>query len=124
MIKINDTRVPIYSWAVDIEESALQQARDIANYMPVHDHLAIMADAHMGMGMPIGGVMPLVDAISPNAVGSDIGCGMYAVRTNMKEMGLGHHEQIRELIKENIPMGFNKHERRDESRFFNEGPCV
>lgn len=109
MKKITDTKVPIFSWAEDIEGSALQQAIDIVNNLPVYDHLALMPDAHMGMGMPIGGVMPLYSAIAPNAVGVDIGCGMLAVRTNLTDIDIEDHKAIRGLIRAAVPMGFNKH---------------
>jgi len=37
---------------------------------------ALMADAHLGYGLPIGGVLALKDAICPYAVGVDIACRM------------------------------------------------
>ena len=33
--------------------------------------------------MPIGGVLALKDAVCPNAVGVDIGCGMAFAQTNI-----------------------------------------
>lgn len=122
MNKLTDTKVPIYSWAVGLEDSAMQQARDIANMMPVHSHLALMPDAHMGMGMPIGGVMPLIDAIAPNAVGVDIGCGMLAVRTSLISMNIEDHKEIRSIIRENVPVGFNKHDEPREWNGFEKAP--
>lgn len=55
----------------------MEQARNIADLPFVHSH-AIMPDAHQGYGMPIGGVMAIEGEVIPNAVGVDIGCGMYA----------------------------------------------
>ncbi len=54
--------------------------------MPIAPHLALMPDIHLGKGMPIGGVLPLVNAISPNCVGVDIGCGLLAVKTDLTEI--------------------------------------
>ena len=70
-------------WIEDIEEGALQQAKNLANLPFEFSHIAIMPDSHQGYGMPIGGVMATENAIVPNAVGVDIGCGMCFVGTNM-----------------------------------------
>ena len=43
-----------------------------------------MADAHVGIGSTIGSVIPTEGAIIPAAVGVDIGCGMIAVRTDLR----------------------------------------
>ena len=43
-----------------------------------------MPDSHHGYGMPIGGVMATKDVVIPNAVGVDIGCGMCAMKTNIR----------------------------------------
>ena len=43
-----------------------------------------MADGHLGYGMPIGGVVAYDNAVSPEGVGFDIGCGNKAVRTDRK----------------------------------------
>jgi tRNA-splicing ligase RtcB len=61
--------------------------------------------------MPIGGVLAAVDTIVPNAVGVDIGCGMRAVRTNVKAVDLGRLEltNIMSEIRDMVPVGFNKH---------------
>ncbi len=44
---------------------------------------AICADGHKGYAIPIGGVLAYHNAVSPNGVGFDIGCGVKAVRTDM-----------------------------------------
>jgi tRNA-splicing ligase RtcB len=43
---------------------------------------ALMADGHLGYGMPIGGVGAFDNQVSPSFVGYDIACGNLAVRTN------------------------------------------
>jgi tRNA-splicing ligase RtcB len=47
----------------------------------IHPHVALMPDAHLGLGATVGSVIPTDRAIIPAAVGVDIGCGMMAVRT-------------------------------------------
>jgi len=68
---ITTTKAPVKIWASDIEESALGQATTIADSMPIYPHLALMPDVHMGKGMPLGGALPIVNAISPYCVGVD-----------------------------------------------------
>jgi tRNA-splicing ligase RtcB (3'-phosphate/5'-hydroxy nucleic acid ligase) len=80
---IEGTRVPIFSWAPDLEEGALQQARNCASLPVAFHHVAVMADGHQGYGVPIGAVLSLEDAVSPYAVGNDIGCGMAVVPTGV-----------------------------------------
>src|SRR2546429_9756109 len=76
---IDGAPLPIHSWAPDLEEGALRQARNCANLPVAHHHVAVMADGHQGYGVPIGAVLALDGAISPYAVGNDIGCGMAPV---------------------------------------------
>jgi tRNA-splicing ligase RtcB len=45
---------------------------------------ALMADAHKGYSMPIGGVVAYRDAVSPSGVGYDIACGIKGVRTDLR----------------------------------------
>lgn len=71
---ITTEKHPIKLWCDDIEEGALQQARNLANLPFVHGWVAIMPDSHQGYGMPIGGVLATNGVIIPNAVGVDIGC--------------------------------------------------
>src|SRR5919197_4408362 len=78
---IDAARLPIYSWSPELEEGALRQAVNCANLPVAHHHDAVMADGHQGYGVPVGAVMALRDAISPYAVGNDIGCGMAMVPT-------------------------------------------
>ena len=100
-------RLPIKSWCLKVEPGAWQQAVNLANHPVVFRHVALMPDCHVGFGMPIGGVIATEDAIIPNAVGVDIGCGMGAVQTSCPAKGL-REEQIREIlseIKRNLPVG-------------------
>lgn len=77
----------------------------------VFHHSSLMADAGYGYGMPIGGVMACKDAVIPNAVGKDIGCGMRSVKTSLKIQDINSSElsKIRDYIKAYVPVGFNHH---------------
>jgi tRNA-splicing ligase RtcB len=80
---IDGARLPIYSWASELEPGALAQAVNCANLPGAVHHVAVMADGHQGYGVPIGAVLALDGALSPYAVGNDIGCGMALVATSM-----------------------------------------
>lgn len=107
--KIETERIPIKLWLDNLEEGALQQAKNLANLEIAFRHIAIMPDSHQGYGMPIGGILATKDAIIPNAVGVDIGCGMCSLRTNLKEIDLDDLKQILAKIRETVPVGF-KHQ--------------
>ncbi|GAB4320982.1 MAG: RtcB family protein [Candidatus Sumerlaeia bacterium] len=59
----------------DIDPAALEQM-DVAARLPVACRGALMPDAHVGYGLPIGGVLGLYGAVCPYAVGVDIACRM------------------------------------------------
>jgi tRNA-splicing ligase RtcB (3'-phosphate/5'-hydroxy nucleic acid ligase) len=83
---ITTEKVPIKLWLEDIEDGAIEQAKNLANLPFIFKHLAIMPDSHQGYGMPIGGVLATKGVVVPNAVGVDIGCGMCAVKTNLTDI--------------------------------------
>ena len=67
--------------AAGCSEKTEQQARTTSTMPFIHPHLALMPDAHLGLGATVGSVIPTLGAVMPAAVGVDIGCGMIAVRT-------------------------------------------
>ncbi|MGY2129433.1 RtcB family protein [Blastococcus sp. SYSU DS0617] len=78
MEKINGR---LLNWASILEDNTREQAERTAQMPFIYPHLALMPDAHLGMGATVGSVIPTDGAIIPAAVGVDIGCGMIAVRT-------------------------------------------
>ena len=92
-----------------LEESAYKQVENMAT-LPFVDGLAVMADAHMGMGACVGSVIATDGAIIPAAVGVDIGCGMIAVKTKFTEEDLMQKDlkKIREGIERRIPLSAGK----------------
>lgn len=94
-------------WLTDIEDGAVDQAKNLANLPFTFKHVAIMPDSHQGYGMPIGAVLATTNVVIPNAVGVDIGCGMCAVQTSLKDIS---HSDLKKVMKEAaklIPVGFN-----------------
>ena len=67
--------IPYKTWGDDIDEAAHAQMRE-ACALPHAAGAALMPDAHVGYGLPIGGVLGLEDAVVPYAVGVDIACRM------------------------------------------------
>jgi tRNA-splicing ligase RtcB len=102
--------VPIMSWAVPLEGSALAQATNLSNLPFAIDHVALMPDAHTGYGMPIGGVLFADRAVVPYAIGVDIGCGVALVETDLTVETLAPDEldRVLEAIDAGVPTGFQK----------------
>jgi len=114
-------RVPIKLWLSDIEDGAMLQIMNLANLPFAFKHIAVMPDAHQGYGMPIGGVLATHQVVIPNAVGVDIGCGMCAMKTSIKELGrddickiFGGSKEYQGGIRSYIPVGFNHHSKKQD----------
>lgn len=106
---ISTEKIPVYLWLDDLEDSALLQALDLANLPVAFHHIAIMPDSHLGFGMPIGGILATRDAVVPNAVGVDIGCGMCSLRTSLTGLQPAQLREIMGLIRRLVPVGFQHH---------------
>ncbi|MBD3362795.1 RtcB family protein [Candidatus Dojkabacteria bacterium] len=119
---INTEQIPIKMWLTEIEEGALQQTKNLANHPFAFHHIAIMSDAHVGYGMPIGGVMATEDVIIPNAVGVDIGCGMCAVKTSKKQIDNNTLKKIMSGIRARVPLGFKHHKQKQAEHRMPRGP--
>lgn len=115
-------KIPIKSWATDLEEEALRQAKNLSDLSFAYSHIALMADAHVGFGMPIGGVLASLGVIIPNAVGVDIGCGIIAAKTDIKNMDIRAIEKIVDKAHKSIPLGFKHHKRPRTWEGFNNSP--
>lgn len=65
---------PLRVWGADqIATNAMAQMHRAAQ-LPIAVRAALMPDAHLGYGLPIGGVLATDGAVIPNAVGVDIAC--------------------------------------------------
>jgi tRNA-splicing ligase RtcB len=74
-IVARETEAPWQQWGSDIDPKAVEQMR-AAMRLPVAAAGALMPDAHVGYGLPIGGVLATENAVVPYAVGVDIACRM------------------------------------------------
>ncbi|HEY2586333.1 MAG TPA: RtcB family protein [Tepidisphaeraceae bacterium] len=66
---------PYKIWGEGLEAGAVDQMKQAAR-LPVAVAGALMPDAHVGYGLPIGGVLATENAVIPYAVGVDIACRM------------------------------------------------
>ena len=105
MIKLAEN---IISWCAAPEPGAVLQAENLSKHPCLIGNVCLMPDTHEGYGMPIGGVVALDNAVCPNMVGVDIGCGMLAVSTSITERP--DRETLCKImgkIRETVPVGFN-----------------
>ena len=113
----------VKSWTqgVEVEFDAIGQIRNIAGLPIMAGHIAVMPDVHVGKGATVGSVIPTRGAIIPSAVGVDIGCGMCAVRTDLKALDLPDSlATLRSLVESRVPVGFSAHDK--EMNPTHEGP--
>ena len=66
-INVNDKLI---SWATDIDQETIRQAEKTARLPIVEGHVALMPDAHKGIGATVGSVIPTKNAVIPSAVGA------------------------------------------------------
>ena len=66
---------PWRQWGAGLEPDAVKQMAN-ASALPVAVAGALMPDAHVGYGLPIGGVLATDNVVIPFAVGVDIACRM------------------------------------------------
>lgn len=103
---INDKLI---SWASDIDPGTIRQAEKTARLPIVDGHVALMPDAHVGIGATVGSVIPTSGAVIPSAVGVDIGCGMVAAELDVNEDQLPDTvEPLLSRIEKAIPAGVGK----------------
>lgn len=111
MITIDGKYGTAKCYATNIEKSAIDQIAEMMD-MPFTENanVAIMPDAHAGVGCVIGTTMKVKDKVCPNIVGVDIGCGILAVDLGSKEINLSEFDEA--CYK--IPSGRNIWEGRKE----------
>jgi len=68
-----DVSAPWRQWGEDLEPQSVRQLENACS-LPVAVRGALMPDAHLGYGLPIGGVLATRHAVIPYAVGVDIAC--------------------------------------------------
>ncbi len=83
----------------------LQQMRN-ACALPIAVTRRLMPDAHVGYGLPIGGVLATRNAVIPYAVGVDIACRMKLTVLDLPTRALsGQQERLTRAIEEETRFG-------------------
>ena len=99
----------VLSWVThEMSTDEHKMLRNVSRLPCLYKHVALMPDAHLGIGSMVGSVIATKDAVIPATVGVDIGCGMMAVKTPFKSGILeGKMAEFRHEIERAIPVGFN-----------------
>ncbi len=99
----------LLSWATDLEQATVDQAARTARLPFVEGHVALMPDAHVGLGSTVGSVVPTRGAVIPSCVGVDIGCGMVASETTLTAADLPDSlDALMPLVAQRVPAGVGK----------------
>ncbi len=115
--KPRDKPAPFQIWGDNLDENSVNQMKNAAQ-LPVSVRGALMPDAHLGYGLPIGGVLAVRNAVIPYAVGVDIACRMKLSVLDMPLYTLrGEQKRLANAIEYETRFGiganFRKGERRD-----------
>ena len=103
-----------------VEDEAIEQIRRMCDYeITEGSKIRIMPDVHAGKGCTIGTTMTILDKAVPNIVGVDIGCGMYTVQLQEKEIDFEKLDEAAHFI----PSGYNIWEGRQEKFDFSALHC-
>lgn len=108
---MNNITKKLINWASILEDNTKEQAIETSTMPFIYPHLALMPDAHLGMGSTVGSVIPTDGAIMPAAIGVDIGCGMIAVKTQFTTSDFSGKDlsKLRESIERAIPLSAGKY---------------
>ncbi len=75
-VALREVPLSYRTWGAEYIDAAARKQMDAAMTMTVAVAGALMPDAHVGYGLPIGGVLATENAVIPYAVGVDIACRM------------------------------------------------
>lgn len=104
----------VVSWARELDDQTIEQARRSASLPIIEGHVALMPDAHLGYGATVGSVIPTKGAVIPSAVGVDIGCGMIAAQLDLTAADLPDNlNPLHSMIAEAVPAGVGQGHKRD-----------
>ncbi|CAM3769542.1 RtcB family protein [Deinococcus frigens] len=110
--------LPYSMWGADLIEPGARAQMDVAMRLPITRAGALMPDAHVGYGLPIGGVLATENAVIPYGVGVDIGCSMRLSVFPIQPAALKLEEATTLLLKHTrfgAGVAFEKRERDDHA---------
>jgi tRNA-splicing ligase RtcB len=114
-LNISGAKADVLAWVNhDLSLDEQNMLRNVSRLPCLYKHVALMPDAHLGIGSMVGSVVATKEAVIPATVGVDIGCGMAAIKTPFKSGILdGKLKELRHEIERSIPVGFNAHKESD-----------
>lgn len=105
---MNEITPKLLNWASILDINAELQAGRTSR-LPFVERVALMPDAHVGIGATVGSVIGTHGAIMPAAVGVDIGCGMAAVEYDLDASDLPDDlDQFMPSVEKAIPAGMGQ----------------
>lgn len=108
MIELNGKYNTAKVYIDTLDNPTMSQIITMCNQEKFKDsQIRIMPDCHAGTGCTVGTTMTIKDAVIPNLVGVDIGCGMLAVKLKEKRIDLPAFDSI---VRKNIPSGGSVHD--------------
>ena len=113
---VRDAPLPYPIWGESHIDVETRKQMDNVMRLPVSVAGALMPDAHVGYGLPIGGVLAVENAVIPYAVGVDIACRMRISIFEQSPHMIGQKPgQFKNALLEQTRFGagarFEKHER-------------
>ena len=106
MDKVHDK---LLVWGSEVGPQAREQAKRAARLPFVPGHVALMPDAHVGIGATVGSVIPTEGAVVPSFAGVDLGCGMIATETIYAADDLPDNlDPLLSVVSQRIPAGVGK----------------
>lgn len=107
MFEIEKNQCQLLIHAKELDPIADEQVHLIVNHPALHGLIAIMPDAHAGSGCVIGFTGKFRNAVIPNIVGVDIGCGVAChPLTGIRDIDFS---ALDSHIRKSIPLGMNWH---------------
>jgi tRNA-splicing ligase RtcB len=96
-------------WGSEVDQQTRDQASRASRLPFVPGHVALMPDAHIGIGATVGSVIPTEGAIVPSFAGVDLGCGMIATETVFTAEDLPDNlGPLLSMVSSRIPAGVGK----------------
>lgn len=107
--KVKDEPKPYKVFGKKFIDTNTINQMDLAMRLPIAEKGALMPDAHVGYGLPIGGVIATKNEIIPYGIGLDIGCRMALTIFDAPiEYATRHNYLLKRALKENTFFGIGR----------------
>ena len=119
VIKKENMSVPLKIWSEEgtIDSNCLEQMERVSSLPFLHKHVALMPDAHLGIGASIGSVVATKGVVLPVLVGVDIGCGLCCIKTSLKDIDTSENPYWRMYFRDKILDKLIKHKIKTKPHF-------